>query len=242
MRFDDIHSTSTFPISTRNLSSHRLDVATNISKVHNSTLISLEQSHITTMSKITPKNLSYDTTLPPFLARLQSQNTNTDGRQDYHAARPKKARDLDAEAEDEPVFFDEKTGDTLTKKEWEEREKFGDGSGEVLVQGDDAAGDEKEAKPSGDEDEGKKKEKVATIGGSKKRKAGKIIGGGEEEEEGSATALKAAVRQATSALGKTNDSMVDVKAAAKASEDKPVKKSGGAKKGKKIKLSFGDDE
>ena len=74
------------------------------------------------MSKITPKNLSYDSTLPPFLQRLQANNNSRDGRNDFQSARPKKARNPEEDAEDEPVYFDEESGETLTKKEWEEKD------------------------------------------------------------------------------------------------------------------------
>lgn len=202
------------------------------------------------MSKITPKNLSYDTTLPPFLARLQNQNTNQDGRQDFHAARPKKPRDLEAEKEDEPVFFDESTGETLTKSEWEEREKF---EGRIGLDGETGSGKNEggvgsEEKTEGEEvgdGEGKKRkteEKVAAIGGSRKRKAGKVVGGDEDEGEGKAGALKAAIENAEKSLKKDDPS---AKQQIKSEVSKGAKKvdgKGGAKKGKKIKLSFGDDE
>lgn len=178
------------------------------------------------MSKITPKNLHYDTTLPPFLARLQSQNTNQDGRQDYHAARPKKPRDEEADREDEPVYFDEASGETLTKGEWEEREKF-EGGGNVPEE--EAEGKES-GSGAGKEEGGEKKErgemeKVAAIGRAPKRKAGKIIGGDEEE------------------AGPAKKAVTEKKLASANSEGKKAEKEGkAAKKKKKVKLSFGDDE
>lgn len=170
------------------------------------------------MSKITPKNLSYDSTLPPFLARLQESNASSDGRHEFQAARPKKARTAEDEAEDEPVYFDEGSGETLTKSEWEDREAKEEGEEEGAV---------------GREDEGKKieveggKEKavvVAAIGAGKKRKVGRIVGGDEDEEEN----IKHSTEPKVS----------------KAGEGKKVDaaKSKGKKKGKKIKLSFGDDD
>src|SRR6266700_4140767 len=69
---------------------------------------------VATMSKITPKNLHYDDTPPPFLARFRANNASRDGREEYHVVRPKKARNAEEEAEDEPVYFDEGTGETLT--------------------------------------------------------------------------------------------------------------------------------
>ena len=83
------------------------------------------------MSKITPKNLSYDSTLPPFLQRLQANNHShsRDGRAEFQVARPRKGRDAEADAEDEPVVFDEGSGETLTRKEWEERGRGGEEGG-----------------------------------------------------------------------------------------------------------------
>jgi hypothetical protein len=181
------------------------------------------------MSKITPKNLSYDTTLPPFLARLQAANTSSrEGRHEFHIARPKKARNEDAEAEDEPVYFDEGTGETLSKKEWEEKEKADEeGSGGGNEAG---AGVERDGGANKDGLEGggnlerkESKEKVATIGGSKKRKAGKVIGVEDDGEQKSV---------AGPALGKK----------AQRGDGKKGEKVEIMKKRKKIKLSFGDDD
>ena len=180
------------------------------------------------MSKITPKNLSYDTTLPPFLARLQSQNASNDGRQDYHAARPKKPRDEDADREDEPVYFDEASGETLTKAEWEEREKFEGGekaTGVVSEVDGEGKQESRESKDSKEKD--KEREKLAAIGAGRKRKAGKVVGGDDESDK-EVTAKKLPT---------------DKKASATKLQEKGAEKgSKVAKKGKKIKLSFGDDE
>jgi hypothetical protein len=165
------------------------------------------------MSKITSKNLSYDSTLPPFLQRLQANNASGDGRNEFQSARPKKPRNAEDDAEDEPVYFDEESGETLTKKEWEEKEKADE-------EGKEDDGDEGKGGLSSEKKE-TEKEKIAAIGVSKKRKAGKVVGGDEEEETGDAVGeLKK--------VGKT--------------EGKKAEKGKSAKKGKKIKLSFGDDE
>ena len=58
------------------------------------------------MSKITPKNLHYDTTLPPFLARLQASHSARDDRHEFDVARPRKKRDANEEREDEPVYVE----------------------------------------------------------------------------------------------------------------------------------------
>lgn len=183
------------------------------------------------MSKITPKNLHYDTTLPPFLARLQAQNTNQDGRQDFHAQRAKKPRDEEADREDEPVYFDEASAETLTKGEWEEREKF-EGGGEVVDGGDDDG--KKESGGGMDEAEDQRRKQVekdklaASIGGARKRKAGKVVGGAVEDGGEQGPAKKAMVMKETSLSTKDGG-----KKSGKASK---------STKGKKVKLSFGDEE
>lgn len=166
------------------------------------------------MSKITPKNLHYDDTLPPFLARLRANNASRDGREEYHVARPKKARNAEEEAEDEPVYFDERTGETLTKTEWEAK----DAALEAEA-GEGKPSDDKDEEPGEGKDTKESKEKLAGIGSSKKRKAGKVVGGDDEE-----VATESERKPIYKPAGK------------KADPGKP------AKKGKKIKLSFGDDE
>ncbi|KAF4628723.1 hypothetical protein G7Y89_g9425 [Cudoniella acicularis] len=179
------------------------------------------------MSKITPKNLQYDGTLPPFLARLQSANASSDGRHEYTVARPKKARNPEDEAEDEPVYFDEGTGETLTKKEWEEKEAEDEAKAEEPARD----GENADLKDGGEAKESK--EKVAAIGASKKRKVGKIVGADEGDDERD-TGIKAKI---------TSDQSKTLKTDAKAQKSDTSKiKSKTAKKGKKIKLSFGDDE
>lgn len=167
------------------------------------------------MSKITPKNLHYDNSLPPFLARLQANNASQDGRHEYHVARPKKARNAEEEAEDEPVYFDEGTGETLTKTEWEAKEAEDVGKRE----GESTANKER-VKPEGGKEVEDSKEKLAAIGSSKKRKAGKVVGGEDDEEVTPETEKKSAPK----------------------ADGKKAEKGKSAKKGKKIKLSFGDDE
>jgi Domain of unknown function (DUF4604) len=165
------------------------------------------------MSKITPKNLHYDDSLPPFLARLRANNASSDGRHEYHTARPKKPRNAEEDAEDEPVYFDAGTGETLTKNEWEAKEST------LEAEKTEGSGNKEGAGP-GEGTEGKEsKQKLTAIGSSKKRKAGKVVGGNDEEEPAD--------------LGKKPVHKPEVK---------KLEKEKSAKKGKKIKLSFGDDE
>lgn len=165
------------------------------------------------MSKITPKNLHYDDSLPPFLARLRAAQSTSDSRSEYHAARPKKPRNPDEEAEDEPVYFAEESGETLSKAEWEAKDAEKEET-DVVGEGEGVEG-------KVGEEGGKEKVKEAAIGVSKKRKAGKVVGGEEEEEEVKGESAKKSVPKG---------------------EGKKVEKGKSTKKGKKIKLSFGDDE
>ena len=180
--------------------------------------------------KINAKNLSYNTTLPPFLARLQASNNNDD-RHEYTVARPKKVRTEEDLAEDEPVYYDERTGETLTMKEFEGREndtaeKDKDGKGEG------ARGDGSVKKDDIEDKEvtKTKEEKTASIGLSKKRKVGKVIGGSEDEGD-----VYAKAQKHINSNKKSDDPE-------KKAEAGPKKPAAGKKKGKKIKLSFGDDE
>lgn len=168
------------------------------------------------MSKITSKNLSYDTSLPPFLARLQ-QSSNTGERNEIQHARPKKLRSAEDEAEDEPVFFDEESGETLTKKEWEEKE-----TAKEKEQAE--AGEDNSISKEGKEKIKESKEKVAAIGASRKRKLGKVVGGDEADLD-----ITKVPKASRAEGGKSNGD--SAKGEGKA-----------AKKGKKVKLSFGDED
>jgi hypothetical protein len=131
------------------------------------------------------------------------------------AARPKRARDADDDAEDEPVYVDEETGETVTRSEFEERGREverGEGEGEIAEEG------EGMREAEGNKD-GRDK---AGVTGIKRRKARRIVGEEEEEEkEGGAGEEEEKKREP---------------------EGRKLEKGKVAKKGKKIKLSFGDDE
>jgi hypothetical protein len=117
--------------------------------------------------KITSKNLSYDNSLPPFLAKLRAQASGATGPDPLLAAqrRSVKKRSDSEEAEDAPLIVDE-NGNTVTLDL--------DQDGEVKKQ--DAANEEKE-----DEAKVEKKEEKSTIG-AKKRKVGKVIGEAADEK------------------------------------------------------------
>lgn len=181
------------------------------------------------MSKITPKNLSYDTSLPPFLQRLKGEFAGpSDGRHERAIARPKRTRDADADAEDEPAYVDEETNHTLSKEEYTalvgadkniEKENSVDGSAREEEAG-------KEYKEGKDEANSRvmEKERIAGIGVAKRRKIGKVIGeAGEENGE----------------IGKKD---VRSETKPKAGSVKKAEAPRSKKKDKMVKLSFNDDE
>lgn len=177
--------------------------------------------------KITPKNLSYDASLPLFLQRLHNSSTSNgaalDGRHERALARPKRARDADAEAEDEPVFVDEETGEVVSAEELKALNAAGGegGQGETLAIG--------KEMPGNDEKGGRDKQ-TATIGAPRKRKAAKVVGGELSEED-----IEAVLSSDKKKVGRANDGEpMDRKA--------KVPKSKAGLKGKKVKLSFEDDE
>lgn len=166
-----------------------------------------------TMSgKIKAKDLSYDSTLPPFLQRLHDQNAGR-GDLDRHEraiARPKKEKVRDDE--DEPTVVDE-SGETLSKDEIAKLTTTDDGNskGQVI---DDTQPNASGVKQDGG-GEAKRVEQRLTDGtATKKRKAVKVVG----DED---------VR------GETNgEKVVSTKSASK-----PKKK-----KAKPIKLAFDDED
>ncbi|RKF65950.1 hypothetical protein OnM2_001029 [Erysiphe neolycopersici] len=164
------------------------------------------------MSKINSRNLTYDNTLPPFLAQLYA-TTSTDEHQKTKVIRPQKARDLDAEAEDEPVYFDEETRHTLTKKEWELKEVEEEKSQE------DVKNEKDKVAQNGTENSVEINRNTMIHGMRKKRLIGKVVGLDEDDEN------HQEVTQSSNAINgnlKTNQS----------------NKGSRAKHGKKIKLSF----
>ncbi|KAI1166783.1 hypothetical protein F5B18DRAFT_604169 [Nemania serpens] len=129
--------------------------------------------------KITAKNLTYDDSLPPFLARLRGQQSARSGPDPILAAhrRPGQQRSASEEAEDAPVVVDE-DGNVVYLKDGQ-------------LEGDSPRQDAKEKETSegthnddDDDDEGdlarqrrdSEREKVAAIGASRKRKVGRVIG------------------------------------------------------------------
>lgn len=170
--------------------------------------------------KIKSKDLSYDSSLPPFLQRLRAQNTGygEGGDPDRHQvplARPKKAKNPDDD--DGPTFVDE-SGELVSKADYERRLK-GDASGEET--GDNVNGELKgDSKPEAGAlpaDSKPRVEQKLTDGNAvKKRKVAKVVG--DEDEDDSSKPAGA-------------DKDIAPKAVKKAK-----------KKAKPIKLAFDDDE
>ena len=170
--------------------------------------------------KIKSKDLSYDSTLPPFLQRLRAQNTGygDDGDPDRHErplARPKKAKNPDDD--DGPTLVDE-SGDTVSKADYEKQLK-GDDEGEETggnVTGEMTGDGKPEASGALPADSGPRFEQKLTDGAAvKKRKVAKVVG----DEEGDSS-----------------------KPASAAKDDAPKAAKKAKKKAKPIKLAFDDDE
>ncbi|KAI2636250.1 hypothetical protein GGS26DRAFT_588853 [Hypomontagnella submonticulosa] len=184
--------------------------------------------------KITSKNLSYSSDLPPFLARLrghQEQQRDSDSPDPILAARRRavRPRSKSEEAEDAPLVVDE-TGNTVAFPSGADADTDGDTP--------DAGHGDFDGKNASEIDtgkeKGKEKEKVAGIGAGKKRKVGRVVGGDEEEVE------EKNVAKATD-RARDNNSKTKKEKEGKSSTDAKSGMKQGRKKAKKIKLSFGDD-
>ncbi|KAK5122157.1 hypothetical protein LTR85_004403 [Meristemomyces frigidus] len=167
--------------------------------------------------KIKAKDLSYDSTLPPFLQRLHDKNAGR-GDTDRHEralARPRKEKDPNDD--DEPTVIDE-SGETLTKGELAKLtdvEPAGDAGGSVTGEVDDDAAPKASGALPDAEHAGKRAEQRVTDGAaSKKRKAAKVVG--------------------------DEDPNAEKPEAANNNEKKAAKKP--KKKAKPIKLAFDDGE
>ncbi|KAL6895397.1 hypothetical protein HDV57DRAFT_512001 [Trichoderma longibrachiatum] len=175
--------------------------------------------------KINAKNLSYNSSLPPFLAALRAQASGATGPDPILAAqrRGAKKRSGSEEAEDAPLVVDEH-GNAL-----EDLKVNKDGTVEEAVAAAANAEDDAEAEIKDAKSDAAKKSEAeparASIGG-RKRKVGKVVG--EEAQDGAAETAAAGKKPETSKK-ETDD-------AEETSNRKPKKKA------KKIKLSFDEDE
>ncbi|KAI9159045.1 hypothetical protein HJFPF1_07052 [Paramyrothecium foliicola] len=163
--------------------------------------------------KITSKNLSYDTSLPPFLAALKAQAAGASGPDPLLAAnrRSGKKRSGSEEAEDVPLVVDEH-GNVVTVEV--------DKDGEITKQPVDESSNDAQKDTSSTKEDGDKADTdtKASIGG-RKRKVGRVIGEAADEPDNNNVKSKK-----------------DEKEAAELPKDKKTKK-----KAKKIKLSFDED-
>lgn len=178
------------------------------------------------MSNIKSKDLTYDknASQPAFLQRLRDQNSaiSSSGRHEQPIARAQRAKNPNNDDDDAPTYVVEGSSETLTKAEYEKltsgdgddvESKFGDIKD--MVTGELTGDSPKASGALPDEDDVPSRASVTVDAGkaTKKRKVAKVVGGDDEDE------------------ATTKDTSKD--------ESKPKKLK---KKGKPIKLSFGDEE
>ena len=175
--------------------------------------------------KVTSKNLSYNSSLPPFLAALRAQAGGAPGPDPILAnqRRSAKKRSSSEEAEDAPLVVDEHGNAVSVEvgKDGEVKEK------PRTTDDDDDVGDNGESKDTkGAAGKMEKQDGDAKFAfGGRKRKVGKVVGDNKADDEDD-TPVKTA-RPADSKQSKELE--------------KPAEKKG-KKKAKKIKLSFDEDE
>ncbi|KAL6894796.1 hypothetical protein GGI43DRAFT_132544 [Trichoderma evansii] len=173
--------------------------------------------------KINSKNLSYSSSLPPFLAALRTQASGASGPDPILSAQRRggKKRSSSEEAEDAPLIVDEEgnmVGDVKVNKDGTVEELPNDNSHDGPKDG---GAETAQSKTNKSEPETTK----ASIGG-RKRKVGKVVGENAENSE-----------PETSAADKKSEPVKkDQKDAEQATNRKPKKKA------KKIKLSFDEEE
>ncbi|KAI0200783.1 hypothetical protein F4808DRAFT_460599 [Astrocystis sublimbata] len=218
--------------------------------------------------KITSKNLHYNDSLPPFLARLRGQQIGHSGPDPILAAqrRPGQKRSASEEAEDAPVVVDE-DGNEVCLEDAIGEEDSSSAQKELNGREDTTSGGKGEEE--GNAAQSIEREKVAGIGAARKRKAGRVIGedrSDDERIEGNSKAGKkkgnseadddARIAKASADVRRlmsqnsggdatnttTNNSKPMAAAQTLPQQKKPTVKSAKKKATKKIKLSFGDDE
>ncbi|KAH0342384.1 hypothetical protein KCU81_g5780, partial [Aureobasidium melanogenum] len=182
------------------------------------------------MSNIKSKDISYDKSAsqPAFLQRLRDQNSaiSASGRHEQPVARAQRAKKSGDDDDDAPTYVVEGSSETLTKAEYE---KLATGGGEQsdakskfadvkdMVTGELTGDSPKASGALPDESDAPARASATVDAGkaTKKRKVAKVVGGDDDEED----------------EANTKDTSKD--------ESKPKKVK---KKGKPIKLSFGDEE
>ncbi|UKZ53077.1 hypothetical protein TrVGV298_006865 [Trichoderma virens] len=172
--------------------------------------------------KINSKNLSYNSSLPPFLAALRAQASGASGPDPILSAqrRSGKKRSSSEEAEDVPLVVDE-NGNTIEDLkvnkdgtvEETPNEEAGKGAEDGTLETEQNKTNKAESEPT-----------KASIGG-RKRKVGKVIG-----EDAQNDAVEPSAEKKPDAAKKSTDD-------AEQATNRKTKK-----KAKKIKLSFDEDE
>lgn len=181
------------------------------------------------MSNIKSKDISYDKSAsqPAFLQRLRDQNSaiSASGRHEQPVARAQRAKKSVDDDDDAPTYVVEGSSETLTKAEYDKltsgdgeesdaKSKFGDVKD--MVTGELTGDSPKASGALPDESDAPARASATVDAGkaTKKRKVAKVVGGDDDVDEAN-----------------TQDTSKDE------SKSKKIKK-----KGKPIKLSFGDEE
>jgi hypothetical protein len=169
--------------------------------------------------KITSKNLSYSSDLPPFLRALHAQAGSSDEPSTTGQRRSAKKRSGSEEAEDAPLVVDE-DGNVVDVEV--------DKEGVVKSSGDGDATGDAAAAATGEDSAGKNEAAGSgkPVIGAGKRKVGRVIGEAAEEDAG-----KTNEGSMRSGGAKGDDVATD-----------GLKEKKAKKKAKKIKLSFDDEE
>lgn len=186
--------------------------------------------------KLNSKNLSYNSSLPPFLRALHAQTSGeaASGPDPILAARRRaaKKRSDSEEAEDQPLVVDEDGNVVKVGVDAEGR-----------LQEEPARGEEDPTEQNNEEADGtrreRQKEKVANIGPGRKRKVGRVIGADSDDGEqpgrvkSGATATEAEAEGSSRPKKEESGGPKDAKIVKKGQSTQPK-----TKKAKKIKLSF----
>ena len=176
------------------------------------------------MTTIKSKDLSFNKQEPAFLRRIREANSGHGDRHERPIARPQRLRDPNADEEDAPTYVDE-GGDNLSKAEYD-----------ALVKGNEDGTDDSKSTTQPDSTVG------GVVTGDLEGDDYKISGGlGEDEKKGGRGTLidvggPIRKRKAARVVGDE----VDHDEGRTSKGDSAHKKA--KKKGKPIKLSFGDDE
>lgn len=177
--------------------------------------------------KITSKNLTYDSSLPPFLAALKGQASGSHGPDPILAGRRRaaKKRSSSEEAEDAPVVLDDEGNAVSVQFDKDGSVKQSEKDTNTV---EDNAPEDKDKSNDNDTDKDKDKDAKPNISfGAKKRKVVKVIGDDADIDKEAVKGNKE---------GSTPRNKDDDTSKSGTDKDKKVKK-----KAKKIKLSFDEE-